>query len=118
MATCVDLVGASYPETHNGKPIQPMEGVSLKPLFISPSVSPPRSRALYWEHMGHAAVRDGDMKLVRQGRNGPWELYDMSADRTELNNLATEYPDQAQALAEKWEAWAERARVKPYPSGK
>jgi arylsulfatase len=68
--------------------------------------------------MGHAAVRDGDMKLVRQGRNGPWELYHMSADRTELNNLATEYPDQAQALAEKWEAWAERARVKPYPSGK
>lgn len=42
----------------------------------------------------------------------------MAADRTELNNLAPEFPDQAKALAGKWEAWAERAQVKPYPSQK
>jgi len=59
--------------------------------------------------MGHTSVRDGDMKLVRQGRNGAWELYDMAADRTELNNLAIQFPDRAKALAEKWEAWAECA---------
>lgn len=118
MATCVDLAGAAYPDTHNGKPIEPMEGVSLKPLFTSPSASLPGPRTLYWEHLGHAAVRTGDMKLVRQGRKRPWELYDMAADRTELNNLAPEFPDQAKALAGKWEAWAERAQVKPYPSQK
>jgi len=118
MATCVDLAGAAYPDTHNGKPIEPMEGVSLKPLFTSPSESLRGPRTLYWEHLGHAAVRTGDMKLVRQGRNGPWELYDMAADRTELKNLVPEFPDQARALANKWETWAERAQVKPYPSQK
>jgi arylsulfatase len=118
MATCVDLAGAAYPATYNGKPIEPMEGVSLQPLFTSPSESLPGPRTLYWEHLGHAAVRTGDMKLVRQGRSGPWELYDMAADRTELNNLAPEFPDQAKALAGKWEAWAKRAQVKPYPSQK
>lgn len=28
------------------------------------------------------AVRKGDWKLVRLGRSGAWELYDMKADRT------------------------------------
>jgi len=61
---------------------------------------------------------EGDMKLVRQGAKGGWELYDMAADRTELNNLAIRFADQAKALAEKWEAWAERAQVNPFPSRK
>lgn len=118
MDTHSDIAGATYPKTYNGKPIQPLEGVLLKPLCLSPSENLPKARSLYWEHMGHAAVRDGDMKLVRQGRNGLWELYDMAADRTELNNLVTQYPDQAKVLTEKWEAWAERAQVNPYPSEK
>ena len=54
-------------------------------------------------------------KLVRLGRNGTWELYDLEADRTELHDLADTQPDRAKELAAKWEAWAERAHVKPYP---
>ena len=66
-------------------------------------------------------MRDGDWKLVRYGRTGrpatlqPWELYDLSKDRIESNNLAKEKPELAQALEKKWEAWAERAKVKPWP---
>jgi len=71
--------------------------------------------AMYWEHGGNAAVRVGDMKLVRQGRDGVWELYDLKTDRTELHNLAAAQPEKAQELAAKWEDWAERAHVKPYP---
>ena len=71
--------------------------------------------ALFWEHEGNAAIRVGDMKLVRQGRAGTWELYDLKTDRTELHNLAAEQPDKAKALADQLEAWATRAHVKPYP---
>ena len=49
------------------------------------------------------------------GRRGPWELYNMAADRTELHDLAAAEPARAAALKAKWEAWAERANVKPYP---
>ena len=59
-----------------------------------------------------------DMKLVRAGRNGAWELYDLAKDRTEQHDLAAAQPDKAQELAAKWEAWAERAQVKPYPVNK
>jgi arylsulfatase A-like enzyme len=116
MATCVDVGGAKYPQEFKGNAITPMEGTSLKPLLVSSSPSLPISRSLFWEHEGNAAVRVGDMKLVRKGRNAAWELYDMKTDRTELHDLATEQPEKAKELAALWEAWAERAHVKPFPN--
>jgi arylsulfatase len=113
MATCVDVTGADYPKEFKGKPILPMEGRSLVPAFANKPID---RDALYWEHEGNAAIRQGDDKLVRFGRNGIWELYDMKTDRTELHNLAAQQPDKVKALSEKWEAWAARAQVKPYPN--
>ena len=112
MATCVDVARASYPKVVEGREIQPMEGKSLLPAFVNKSI---RREALYWEHEGNAAVRVDDWKLVRLGRRGPWELYDLAKDRTELNDLAALKPKVASDLVSKWEAWAERAMVKPYP---
>jgi len=91
-----------------------MEGRSLLPAFEN---KPIQRDALFWEHEGNAAVRVGDWKLVRLGRDGPWELYDLKSDRTEQRNRAAAQPKRVQELAAKWEAWAERAQVKPYPAG-
>ena len=112
MATCVAVTGAKYPAEFNGQPIQPMEGRSLVPTFDN---RPIQRDAIYWEHEGNAAIRVGDWKLVRLGRGGPWELYDLKADRTELHDLAAQKPELTKQLAAQWEAWAERAGVKPYP---
>ena len=71
--------------------------------------------ALYWEHEGNAAIRVGDWKLVRLGRDGTWELYNLKTDRTELHDLAGTAANRAKELATKWEAWATRTNVKPYP---
>lgn len=114
MATCVDVAGAAYPKEFKGKAIQPMEGRSLVPAFDS---KPIQRDALFWEHEGNAAVRVGDWKLVRLGRNGPWELYDLKADRTEQRDLSAAQPARVKELAAKWDAWAARAQVKPYPTG-
>ncbi len=113
MATVVDLARARYPSEFNGAAIQPMEGASLVPAFAGKPLR--RDGALYWEHEGHAAVREGDWKLVRKGRRGSWELYDLKADRTEMNDLAAKEPDRVKALAAKWDAWAARVRAIPYP---
>jgi arylsulfatase len=112
MATCVDVAGAKYPAEFNGKPIQPMEGRSLVPAFDN---KPVERDALFWEHEGNAAVRVGEWKLVRSGRNGPWELYNLAQDRTELHDLASEETGRVKELRAKWQAWAERAQVMPYP---
>lgn len=113
MATLADVGGAKYPAAFQGKSIQPMEGRSLIPAFVGQPIA---REALFWEHEGNAAVRVGDWKLVRKGRQGAWELYDLKADRTELHDLAAAQPERTEKLAAKWEAWAKRAQVKPYPA--
>ena len=115
MATCVEVSGATYPEAFHGKSVQPMEGTSLLPAMRGESLP---ERSLFWEHEGNAAVRSGDWKLVREGRQGAWELYDLKNDRTEQSNLAEAQPEKARALAAQWQAWAERAQVLPYPEDK
>jgi arylsulfatase A-like enzyme len=114
MPTCVELAGATYPKEFKGKAILPMEGRSLVPAFDD---RPIQRDALFWEHEGNAAIRVGDWKLVRLGRDGPWELYDLKVDRTEQRDLAAAQPERVKALAGQWDAWAERAQVKPYPIG-
>jgi arylsulfatase A-like enzyme len=119
MATCVDISGLDYPKKSGEHEIDPLEGVSLGPAFRGKPLK--RTDALYFEHHLNCAVRDGDWKLVRYGRTGrpstlqPWELYDMAKDRIESENLAKENPEIAKALEKKWETWATRAKVKPWP---
>jgi arylsulfatase len=112
MATCVDLAGARYPTQFKGQPITPMEGRSLKPFLSSLRLSAP-PRPLFWEHEGNAAVRRGDWKLVRFEYRGPWELYNLKADRTEQHDLAPKNPALVTELAGLWESWARRAQVLP-----
>lgn len=117
MPTLADIAGAEYPREHRGNAITPMEGVSLQPLFTTPE-RPAAPRRLYWEHTGNAAVRDGDWKLVRLGRNADWQLYNIANDRTELHNLATAQPEKVKELAALWKGWAERCHVLPAPGGR
>jgi arylsulfatase len=111
MATAVDISGATYPEQfHDDQPIEPLEGTSLLPAFLG---QPIERDAIYWEHEGNRAIRVGDFKLVAKGAEGKWELYNIALDRSEQNDLSLEKPFMAKGLAEKWQAYAERANVLP-----
>ena len=114
MATCVDLGGGAYPKELNGNAIQPMEGVSLKPAFQGEPLN--RPQPIFWEHEGNRAIRIGDWKLVSKHRGG-WELYDMTTDRTEMNNLAATQLDRVKDMSAQWDAWAKRVGVAPWPLG-
>jgi arylsulfatase len=113
MATCVDVGGARYPTTFNGQAITPLEGKSLGPVFEGRQREP--HAALCWEHEGNRAARQGKWKLVSRFETGnAWELYDMEADRTEMNNLAAGEPARAKELSAVWDAWAARVGVQPW----
>jgi arylsulfatase len=108
MATVVETTGASYPTEYKSHAIQAMEGVSLLPAFAGKSLT--RAAPIFWEHEGNRAIRSGKWKLVMKYK-GPWELYDIEADRTEQRNLIDEQPELAEKLIAGWEAWARRSDV-------
>ena len=59
---------------------------------------------LYFNHNHNRAIREGDWKLIATGDSGPWELYDLSKDRSEQKNLASVQADRAKRMADKWKS--------------
>lgn len=105
MATVQELSGATYPDS-----LPPLVGQSLLPTLNDSSVAIHQS-PIFWEHEGNAAVRSGSWKLVREYKK-PWELYDLVKDRSELHDLADQFPERVQTMASEWEAWATAHQVR------
>jgi arylsulfatase len=111
MATFVELSGATYPAEKSGSAVPPMAGVSLKPAFDGKPLN--RTSPIFWEHEANRAVRDGKWKLVATAKDGPWELYDMEVDGTEMHDLAAKEPQRVKTMADQWQQWAETHKVLP-----
>jgi arylsulfatase len=111
MATFLDVTGAEYPAERGGNAIHPLEGYSLMPIMHDDG--PNEREALYFEHEGNCALKQGKWKLVKRFP-GDWELYDMDADRTEMRDLACAHPEKVTKLAATWQAWAEPRGIEPW----
>ncbi len=116
MATCVDVSGAKYPETYNGKSIVPMQGVSLVPHFSKQSNG---RGPIFLEHEANIGMRQGEWKLVGKTHEGEafnpnnMELYNMTDDPTELKNLASVFPQKVDSMYKEWDKWAHYVEVFP-----
>jgi arylsulfatase len=110
MPTLLELAGGKYPERAHGHRVPPPEGQSLIPSWRGQLIAP-RDAPLYWELYGNRAVRDGKWKLVWGASEQRWELYDLSSDRAETNDLSGKYPHRVATMAADWVAWRKRTDV-------
>ena len=110
MATCLAATRVPYPEQLSGRDITPTPGKSLIPLLQGETR---QYGPIFWEHEGNRAMRDGKWKLVSK-YPGKWELFDLDADRTEMNNLAPRYPAIVKTMARAYDAWASQCNVEPW----
>ncbi|XZE19711.1 arylsulfatase [Pirellulaceae bacterium SH449] len=86
-----------------------IDGESFWPLLIGEQPNWKRKNPMVWvfpEYGGQVAIRSEQWKLVRQRLNslrGPdqWELYDLSQDESETENVAWKYSDFVQLLSER-----------------
>src|SRR5688572_535148 len=112
MATCLDLAGANYPKQFQGRDITPLEGKPLSPIFKGEQRPP--LEFIAWEHFGARAIRQKDWKLVAR-KDSAWELYDLSNDRNEMNDLAGANAGRVKEMSARWEQWANATHVYPQP---
>lgn len=113
-ATCIDVASARYPKERRGHDIIPLEGESFGAVLDGNSWQ--KSKPLAWEHEGNQAIRVGDWKLVREAGR-PWELYNLSRDRTELDDLSAGEGDRVAELSGMYAEWMARAQVGEWPPG-
>lgn len=94
MPTLAELTGVTLPETG--------DGISFLPTLFSKD-GQKQHEYLYWEFHelnGREALRSGNWKLIRQPIVGETilELYDLSSDIHEDNNLAQQNPEKVKEL--------------------
>jgi len=113
MATFIEVAKAEYPKSYNGHKLLPMEGQSFASVFKGkPDAG---HQVMYNEHEGSKYVRRDGWKLVMAQGDKQWHLYDMTADPTELHDLAQQYPERVQELTALWGDWAKAHHVLPKP---
>ena len=98
MPTVCAMVGIDLPEdrVYDGKNMLPAVNGELKESLHD---------ELFWDgNQNKWSVRQGDWKLVSP-KKGVIELYNLSEDLSEKNNLALQYADKTNALKMKYEIW-------------
>ena len=110
MPTLVELAGAEYPTTHNDQTVPPMAGESFA-AQLKGDLTSKRTRTLYWEFSRGRAIRQGDWKAVAE--NSDWQLFDMSSDRNETNDLSKQYPERLAAMQQQWTDWYDSTSAPP-----
>jgi arylsulfatase A-like enzyme len=104
--TVLELAGLDAAAEKQDAP--PLAGKSLLSVFTGDGAA--LHSSLWWEHEGNRAYREGDWKIVAAGKNNPWELYDLSQDRTELKDLAKAEPERVSRMAAAWTAQLDEFR--------
>jgi arylsulfatase A-like enzyme len=115
MPTLLEVAGASYPKTHDGRELPPLIGKSWGPLLAGRTESIRTDQDyLAWEIFGNRAVRQGEWKLRWQFKpygKADWELFDLAADPAERKDLAAQHPDKVKALTALWKDYVKTNNV-------
>jgi arylsulfatase A-like enzyme len=110
MPTLLEIAGADYPKTHQGRDTPTLIGKSWSTVLAGQAESPRTSEDyLAWEIFGNHAVRQGDWKLRWQHKpfgKGDWELFNVTSDPAERKDLAAERPDKLRDMVALWDNYA------------
>ena len=123
--TILEAVGVQMPAMLNGVPQKPIEGVSMVYSFDDPKAASTR-RTQYFEMFANRAIyNDGWVAATTpplapwaSGKTIPvddykWELYDITKDFSQANNLAAKEPQKLREMQELF--WIEAARHNVLP---
>jgi len=114
--TFLELAGVKHPGTwYKGREIFEQRGRSLLPWFEGRALRVhPEGTSTGWELFGRRAIRKDDWKAVyvpdAEGASR-WQLYDLSRDRGEVEDLADAQPEKLAELLALWRRYVEETGV-------
>lgn len=113
--TFLDLAGVDHPASWQGREVLPPRGRSLRPWLEgrAEAVHPPGT-STGWELFGRRAVRQDEWKAVYvpdEDGVSRWQLYDLSTDPGEVEDLAGTHPEKLEALLGLWRRYVEETGV-------
>ncbi len=127
--TILEATGIRQPEHVDGIKQSPIEGVSMAYTFDKANADAPSTRKTqYFEMFGdHAIYHEGwiaSTKVMRppwviaagvgtDPTKFPWELYDLTKDWTQSENVADKYPDKLKEMQKIFWREAEKYQVLP-----
>ena len=96
--TCAALAGAKVPAN--------LDGIDLTPYLKGEKSTPPHDALYFGLKSGGflGAVREEDWKLILNNGTDA-QLFDISKDLEEKNNLAAKEPARVEEMTKKWKAW-------------
>ena len=118
LPTLLDTIGIEPPTEINGVTQMPLEGVSFRASLYDP-LAPSKASPQYFEQFGHRGLWHEGWKAVAYHPPGEsfdadkWELYNLTKDFNETNDLASAEPERLAALVANWWELADRHQVLP-----
>jgi arylsulfatase len=107
--TVLELAGVEHPSSFKGREVAPVQGKSWVGMLEGETQSPRGPNDwLGWELFGNRAIRQGDWKissLFQPFGTGDWQLYNLSKDPGEQNDLSDKYPDKKEELIAFWDEY-------------
>lgn len=88
MATLAELTETKLPTK--------TDGISFLPTLLGEDVTghaQQQHRYMYWEYLNQVAVRKGDWKAIKPGKDAAWELYDLNTDVSESTDVSGQHPE-------------------------
>ncbi len=128
--TILEATGIPAPEVVDGIPQKPIEGTSFAYTFDAENAAAPsKHRTQYFEMMGQWALYHDGWLLSTKVNRAPWEafgaanpaplnnqaleLYDLTKDFSQTQNVAAQFPDKVTAMKEMFVAEARKYQVLP-----
>ena len=86
-----------------------IDGISMKKhMTFSEEIN---DRILFWEYNSNYAVRKNNWKLLKLNKNNKIELYDLSNDLQEKNNVSALHPELVKELINEIEKWKKDIKI-------